>query len=83
MSEPTPRLTRRQAAIIGAFTGYTAGPFGDEYVDSLPGFKGIGTISFGIDEVCERIREAARADFLALCYEPESPSSVEQKGGGE
>ena len=66
------RLTKRQAAVIGAFTGYTAGPFGDvhEYGDSLPGFKGIGTISFGIKQVADGIREAARADFLAICHEP-------------
>ncbi len=76
MTEQTPRLTKRQAAIIGAFTGYTAGPFADihEYVDSLPGFKGIGTISFGIKAVADKISEAARADFLALCHEPPKES---------
>lgn len=64
-----PKLTRRQAAIIGAYTGVTCGPFEDihEYVDSLPGFKGIGTISFSMEAVAKQITEASRADFLALC----------------
>lgn len=67
-----PRLTRRQAAIIGAYTGITCGPFSDihEYVDSLPGFSGIGVIGFTLPGVRERMREAATADFLALIYEP-------------
>lgn len=64
-----PPLTRRQAAIIGAYTGITCGPFGDvhEYVDGLPGFKGISTIGFAMPGVADRIREAATADFLAIC----------------
>jgi hypothetical protein len=68
------KLTRRQAAIIGAFTGVTCGPFADiqDYVDSLPGFEGIGTLSFGSKEVAEQIREASRADFIAICAERES-----------
>ena len=66
-----PRLTRRQAAIIGAFTGVACGPFRDihEYVDSLPGFKGIGTISFAQEAVWEQIKRACREDFLAICYD--------------
>lgn len=34
------RLTKRQAAIIGAFTGVTCGPFVDiqEYADEVLGF---------------------------------------------
>jgi hypothetical protein len=68
-----PRLTKEQAAIIGAFTGITCGPFGDihEYVDSLPGFKGISTIEFASKEICAEIRKAAQADLLAICYQPE------------
>jgi hypothetical protein len=65
------RLTKRQAAIIGAYTGFTAGPFGDvhEYVDSLPGFEGITTMGFASQEIADKIREAAKADFLGICYE--------------
>ncbi len=70
MNEHTPRLTKRQAAIIGAFTGYTCGPFDDihSYVDSLPGFSGIGTIGFALPGVADKIREAARKDFMELVY---------------
>ena len=63
------KITRRQAAIIGAFTGTLCGPFEDlhKYVDGLPNFKGIITMSFGSEAVAKQIKEAARADFLALC----------------
>lgn len=59
-------LTKREAAIISAYTGYLIGEFGDmhEYVDSLPGFKGITTIGFAL--MADSIREAAKADFLAI-----------------
>jgi hypothetical protein len=64
-----PKLTRRQAAILSAYTGTLCGSFADmqDYVDSLPGFKGIGTISFASEQVAEMIREASKADFMALC----------------
>jgi hypothetical protein len=67
------KLTKRQAAVIGAFTGVCCGPFADihEYVDSLPGFKGIGTISFGDADVARQIKEASRKDFNELCYDPQ------------
>jgi hypothetical protein len=67
MSEP--KLTRRQAAIIGAFTGIACGPFEDmhEYVDSLPSFKGIMTHSFASKEVWAKIKKECEADFLAIC----------------
>lgn len=63
------KLTRRQAAIIGAYTGISCGPFSDihEYVDSLPGFNGIGTISFADKAVWEQIKRSCREDFLAIC----------------
>jgi hypothetical protein len=63
----TEKLTRRQAAIIGAFTGTLCGPFEDmhAYVDSLPGFKGIGTIGLALQ--AESIKEASRTDLLAMC----------------
>lgn len=70
-----PKLTRRQAAIIGAFTGIACGPFADihEYVDGLPGFKGIGTISFSQEAVWEQIKRACREDFLAICSDKGDP----------
>lgn len=67
------QLTRRQAAIIGAFTGVLCGPFEDlhDYVDSLPGFKGIMTVGLGLK--AKQIQEAAEPDFLALCPDRSSP----------
>jgi hypothetical protein len=72
---PVPKLTRRQAAIITAFTGIACGPFGDchEYVDSLPGFKGIGTISFAQTAVWEQIKRACQKDFIAICAGEDDP----------
>lgn len=66
-----PRLTKRQAAIIGAFTGIACGPFSDihEYVSSLPGFEGIPTHAFGNVKVWEDIKTAVKPDFLAICAE--------------
>ena len=63
------KLTRKQAAIIGAYTGVTCGPFGDihKYVDSLPGLKGIMTHDFASENICEIIRKESKADFLAIC----------------
>lgn len=65
--QSVPKLTRRQAAIIGAYTGTLCGPFEDMhgYVDSLPGFKGIMTAGLAI--MADRIAEVAKPDFLALC----------------
>ena len=65
-----PRLTKEQAAIIGAYTGFACGPFGDihEYVDSLPGFKGIMTHEFADKETCEKIRAAAKDDLLSIVH---------------
>lgn len=66
--EGADRLTRKQAAVIGAYTGYICGPFSDvhAYVDGLPGFKGI-TSGFSFVAMAGAIHEAAKADFLALC----------------
>lgn len=65
------KLTRRQAAIIGAFTGIACGPFSDihKYVDGLPGFKGIMTHNFADKAVRQKIREECKADFIGLCAE--------------
>lgn len=67
------KLTRRQAAIIGAFTGTLAGPFEDmhEYVDSLPGFSGVMTL--GLAFSADEIKKAAKDDFLAMCPNRDDP----------
>ncbi len=69
----TARLTKEQAAIVGAFTGFTAGPFGDirEYAERKLG-EPLSTIAFAMPEFAERLRAAAKEDFLAICATGES-----------
>lgn len=59
-------LTKREAAIISAYTGYLIGEFSDmhAYVETLPGFEGITTIGFAL--MASQISKAAKADFLAI-----------------
>ncbi len=63
------RLTKRQAAIIGAFTGFTVGPFADihEYAEEVFG-RPCWTHEFGNEEFAASLKEKARADFLAICH---------------
>ena len=64
------RLTKRQAAIIGAFTGFTCGPFADiqEYADEVLGFATF-THQFGDVDFAATLKEAARQDFLNICHQ--------------
>lgn len=59
------RLTREQAAIIGAFTGYAAGPFEDihEYAERKLG-RQIWTHQF--PAISSELRKVAREDFVAI-----------------
>ena len=67
------KLTKDQAAVIGAFTGVTAGPFRDvhEYAERKLG-RPCFTHEFGSEAFTEKLREAARPDFLAICHEEQS-----------
>ena len=67
------KLSREQAAIIGAFTGYTAGPFEDihDYAEKKLG-RSIFTQEFASQKVAEELREAAREDFRDLCADRDS-----------
>jgi hypothetical protein len=67
------KLSKEQAAIIGAFTGYTLGPFGDiqEYAERVLG-RPVWTHEFANDGFIKELKEAARSDFLAVCYESEA-----------
>ena len=59
------RLTREQAAIIGAFTGILAGPWSDlhQYAERVLG-RPIWTHEFV--GLAPELREAARPDFAAI-----------------
>ena len=66
------RLTKEQAAIIGAYTGFTAGPFGDvhEYAEKVLG-RPVWTHQFADKAVAEELHEASKKDYLAICHEEE------------
>ena len=58
-------MTKRQAAIISAFTGILAGPFEDlhEYAEEVLG-RPVMTHQF--PSVADELKEAARSDFGEL-----------------
>lgn len=60
-------LTREQAAIIGVYTGYLAGPFSDlhEYIEKVMG-RPVFTHEMASKDLAEQIREASKADFLSI-----------------
>ena len=66
----TSRLTKEQAAIIGAYTGYTASNFAhvQDYAERILG-RPIFTHEFADEATVEELRLAAKPDFLAICYE--------------
>lgn len=64
-----PRLTKEQAAIIGAYTGFMCGPFSDihEYAERIMG-RPCWTHEFGDEEFAGKLRDAARDDFFSLAH---------------
>lgn len=68
-----PRLTRRQAAIIGAYTAFLCGPFVDvhRYIEEVIG-RPVWTHELADRGMWEEIREAAKEDFIALCHRKEA-----------
>ena len=63
----TARLTRRQGAIVSAYTGRLACNFVDlhAYVEELLG-RPVFVHEMGDTHIVDQIRERARADFLAI-----------------
>ena len=64
------KLTKEQAAIIGAYTGFTAGPFSDihEYIEKIMG-RPVFTHELADKDLFDEIREKAKPDFLAICVD--------------
>lgn len=62
------RLTNEQAAVLSAFTGTLCGPVSDfhQYVNKIMG-RPVWTHELASEKMEADIREAARADFMALC----------------
>lgn len=61
-------LTREQAAIIGAYTGVTCGPFSDihEKIEQLLG-RPVWTHEMASKELWAKVRDAAKPEFLRIC----------------
>jgi len=62
-------LSKEQAAIIGAYTGYACGLFSDihEYAEKKFGHP-ILSHQFGDKDFMEKLRLLAKEDFINLCY---------------
>lgn len=63
------KLTKEQAAVIGAYTGYAAGPFADvhEYAERVLG-RPLFTHEFASQLIADKLRDAAKTDFIAICH---------------
>lgn len=70
---PLPKLTKEQAAVIGAFTGFAIGPFSDvhEYAERVLG-RPIFTHEFADLTIANKLREAAKSDFVSMAYEEDA-----------
>lgn len=60
-------MTRRELAIVGAFTGICAGPFGDlhEYIEEIME-RPVFTHELGCKKMAEEIKQKSKADFIGL-----------------
>lgn len=63
------RLTKEQAAVLGAFTGIMSGPFSDlqEYAEKKLG-RSVWTHEFASEHFFSQLKELSREDFIAICY---------------
>lgn len=73
------RLTREQAAIIGAYTGVCCGPFADihEYAERVLD-RPVWTHEFAQQDVADELKAAATADFFDLCAEKQPTEAADQ-----
>jgi hypothetical protein len=64
------RLTREQAAIVSAYTGYLIGPVSDmhAYIEKIMG-RPVWTHEMASEQLMDQVREAAKDDFIALAPE--------------
>lgn len=62
-------LTKEQAAVLGAYTGIMCGDFGSlhSYIEKVLG-RPVWTHELADKDLVGRIKEAAKADFLSICY---------------
>ena len=66
-------MTKREAAIVAAYTGYLIGDFGDmhEYIEEVMGHP-VFTHQMAGDNFRERVRSRTKADFVGIKVEEES-----------
>jgi hypothetical protein len=64
----TDRLTKEQAAIIGAYTGVLCGDFSDllELIERVMG-RPVRTHEMADKEFMEKLREAVKPEFMSIC----------------
>lgn len=65
-----PRLTKRQSAIVSAYTGALAGKFSDvhEYIEELMQ-RSVWRNELSSPALAKELHELSRDDFLAICNE--------------
>lgn len=70
------KLTREQAAVIGAYTGVLAGPVSDmhDYIQRIMK-RPVFTHELGNDAIAEEIRQKSASDFLAICHSTKGETS--------
>ena len=64
------RLTREQAAIIGAFTGFSCGPFDDihQKIEQLLG-RPVFTHEMANSELWKEVKTKVEPEYLSICAE--------------
>lgn len=62
-------LSRRDAAIVGAFTGFLAGPFQDmhEFIEEVME-RPVWTHEMASPEFNDELRQRAKPYFIAICF---------------
>jgi hypothetical protein len=60
-------MTKREAAIVSAYTGFLLGYFTDlhEYIEEILG-RPVWTHEMASESFADELKEAARADFVAI-----------------
>jgi len=61
-------MDKKEAAVIGAYTGILIGDFDDLHIYIEEIMDGpVMTHQLGDKEFCEEVRDAAKLDFLDIC----------------
>ena len=65
------KLTKEQAVIVSAYTGFLAGDVMSEmheYIENILD-RPVFTHELGNKDICNEIKKKSKADFLEICYE--------------